>query len=184
MPFVVKYGDGVTIEAPTADDLEAVLSVIDKRRSGGSPAREAPQGTVSDRMLRLMELLSEQHLGLLHALSGSPAGLDDKGLQARLGFKSRRNIGALLMGITKKARKLSLDMDKQVVSKRVDRSEGGERTYTYRIRPDAINALAAAQIVQASTQAKNGDVFTIKVDGGDNPFDPIHTSVRRGDTPS
>jgi hypothetical protein len=165
MPFVVKYGDGVTIEAPTADDLEAVLSVIDKRRSGCSPAQEAPQGTVSDRMLKLIELLSEQHLGLLYALSGSPAGIDDNGLQARLGFKSRRNIGALLMGITKKARKLGLDMDKQVVTKRVDRSEGGERTYTYRIRPDAINALAASQTPGQHTRVfENGDALTTKVE--------------------
>jgi hypothetical protein len=178
MPFTVKYGDGVTIEAPTADDLEAVLSVIDRRRSGGVHIKEAPQGTVSDRMLKLIEQLSERHVMLLYALSGAPAGLDDNGLMARMGFRSRRNIGALLMGITKKARKLGLDMDKQVVCKRVDRSVDGERTYTYRIRDDAINALAASQTPgQHSHHFENGEVLTMKVGKSfDNPFEAAQKS--------
>lgn len=175
MPFVVKYGDGVTIEAPTADDLEAVLGVIDKRRSGGSSAQDGPQGTVSDRLSQLIELLSEQHLSLLYALSGSPAGLDDTALQVRLGFKSRRNIGALLMGITKKARKLGLDMDKQVVTKRVDRSEGGDRAYTYRMRPEVINALAASQHSgrQLSRASQHGDAATVNIEDARDPFESL-----------
>jgi len=32
MPFTVKYGNDVEIEAETAADLETILAVIDKRR--------------------------------------------------------------------------------------------------------------------------------------------------------
>jgi hypothetical protein len=147
MPFTVKYGGDVEIEAATAADLEIVLAVIDKRRAGATVPATEPGG-VPERMGQLIDSLSEQHILLLSALSLAPAGLDDKGLTAKLELPSRRNIGGLLMGITKKARALGLNMDKQVVTKRVERSADGERTYTYRLRPEALEALRDANLYQ------------------------------------
>jgi hypothetical protein len=154
MPFTVKYGDKVVIEVPTVDDLEAVLAAIDKRGCPeGSPTEQA-RGTVSDRMGELLDRLSEEHLMLLTALSGRPAGIDSESLRVQLTLPSKRNIGGLLMGITKKARKLGLDMDKQIVSKRIERSTiDGERAYTYRIRADALQALKNREMAAGASPA-------------------------------
>ncbi len=162
MPFLVKYGNDVEIEAATAVDLETILAVIDKRRAGVTAPATAP-GSVAERMAQLIEGLSDQHISLFNALTGTPGGLDDDSLQQKLGLPSRRNIGGLLMGITKRARSLGLNMDKQVITKRVERSAAGDRSYVYRLRPEAQQALYDAGLPNEAppeSQRRTGaDIF-------------------------
>lgn len=146
MPFKIKYKGDVEIEAATATDLESLLDLLDRRSASNG---ELPKADVSDRMSELVLRLTDQNLQFLRLLdSGGPGGLSDADICAALHLESRRNIGGLVMGISKKATALGIDVDKYVVTKRVDRAADGERAYTYRLRPEAHTALEALNALQ------------------------------------
>jgi hypothetical protein len=140
MPYkIIRYNDRMEIEASTEREFETALAIMEKQQL--SQGSSTPQGPISEKLIELFHKIGKQHMELLRYLNEHPDGVTDEELKTVFNLATRRNIGGLFMGLSKKAGPLGIDMDKYVIAKRISRDAEGERIYTFRLCPEAKEAL-------------------------------------------
>jgi hypothetical protein len=137
------------IEVSTVTELDSLLDLIDKRPEGA----QTSAGSIDERIRAFVSEIDANHRWFLEAAGAEPSGTPEINMVSALNLEEPRQLGGLLMGLSKRARKFNLtpeDFERFVVTRRRVRDQATqERRRTYKLRPETRAALEALPPMRA-----------------------------------
>lgn len=139
MSIKVRYGDA-EIEATNEADLAVILAAIDRRKSAGG----AGNSSVSERLAKLLKMTRPPQQKLLDFLRQHEDWVRAEDICTALSYERRQKIGGVIMALSKKAAPLDLNVDRWVISRKIERDPASGRIYYYKLTPEMREAMEAA----------------------------------------